>query len=1059
MHQTMKKATRQDYEARFAHVLSGLNTAQREAVEAIEGPVLVVAGPGTGKTHILSARIGQILRRTDTKAHNILCLTYTDAATHAMRERLLEFIGPESHKLHIFTFHGFCNTVIQNNLGHFGLRDVEAVSKLERIEIVQGILEDLPASHPLKPLRGENFYYQKHLENLFDTMKSEGWTVEHIEDRVQEHLESMPENERFLYRRKYKEYNKGDLNPRLVREEEARMEKLLKGAKLFRVYEQEMTRRRRYDFADMILWVLGAFRENTDLLRRYQEQYLYILVDEFQDTNGAQNKLMSMLIDFWEKPNVFVVGDDDQSIYEFQGARMQNILDFHNRYSDDIELVVLQENYRSSQHILDASKSLIDLNELRLLNQLKKYQVTKELRAANDAVSQLPELPQVTEYQNIFHEAVDVASQIKTLIEAGAKASEIAVIYKKHRQADYLTRLLEAEHIPYHTKRNVDILQEHLIQNILEFLKYLQKEYDAPHSGEHQLYKVLHFSFFNINIRDIATLTAYMSRLNSERRKRADTPIRWREVLRDKKLLHALKLEDAAAMLRFEEVLSRLLADYVNFALPVVLERFINHSGLLRQMTQADDKAWQTKMVFTLFDFVRLEAQKSADFDLRQLFALIRRMTENKLALGMLQVSGTEGGGVNLVTAHSSKGLEFEYVFMIDCGSDWEPKSMSRYQFTLPENLTITSEEQDSMEAARRVFYVAMTRAKKALHISINKNSLEGKKLSPAQFVSELTDATALATHTAMPDADALLRAQVLAVMEVEKPVLTQPFTSEELEAMLEGYTLSASGLNTYLDCPLSFYFEYVLKIPSTSSEPAAYGTSMHYAVERLFIRMKMSKEKAFPDAAVMIRDFEREMRRQRLFFTEQGYQRSLERGRLLLPDYHAARVGTWHKHIEVEMHVRNVEMEGIPLSGIIDKLEIHKDNTAHAVDYKTGKPRPEKTTAPNDKHPKGGDYWRQVHFYKILLENYRNAPYVITSGEIDYMEKDKKDSFKRVSYPLQAADVEVVRAQVREVYASIRQHDFFEGCGKETCKWCNFTREHLTVDSMRSGVREEVDE
>ena len=1055
----MKHTTRQDYEARFAHILSGLNTAQREAVEAIEGPVLVVAGPGTGKTHILSARIGQILRRTDTKAHNILCLTYTDAATHAMRERLLEFIGPESHKLHIFTFHSFCNNIIQSNLGQFGLRDVESISKLERIELIQGILEDLPASHPLKPLRGENFYYQKHLENLFDTMKAEGWTVEHIEDRVQAHLESLPENERFLYKRKYKEYNKGDLNLRLVREEEGRMEKLLKAAKLFRVYEQEMQRRRRYDFADMILWVLQAFRENTDLLRRYQEQYLYILVDEFQDTNGAQNQLMSMLIDFWEKPNVFVVGDDDQSIFEFQGARVQNILDFHDRYEKDIELVVLEENYRSSQHILDASKCLIDLNELRLLNQLQKYQVTKNLRAANDVVAQLPEPPQVAEYQNIFYEAVDIASQIKSLIQAGVQANEIAVIYKKHKQADYLTRLLEAEYIPYHTKRNVDILQEHLIQNILDFFKYFQKEYKVPHSGEHQLYKILHVSFFNINIRDIGTLTAYMARLNSERRKRADSPLRWREILRDEKLLNTLKLEDVAALLRFEKMLTRLLADYVNFPLPTVLERFINHSGLLRQMTESEDKAWQTKVVFTLFDFIRLEALKFPEMNLQDLFALINRMKENRIAMGILQVSGTEGGGVNLVTAHSSKGLEFEYVFMIDCGANWEPKSMSRYRFTLPENLTVTTEEQDSMEAARRVFYVAMTRAKKALHISINKTSLEGKKLSPAQFVNELTDAAALSVHTATPDPDALLRAQVLMVTEVEKPVLEQPFSTEELEVMLEGFTLSASGLNTYLSCPLSFYFEYVLKIPSTSSEAAAYGSAMHYAVERLFLRMRGDKDKTFPSAEVMVRDFEREMRRQRLFFTEKSYERSLERGRLLLPDYYAARVNMWHKQVEVEMKIRNVEMEGIPLSGVIDKVEIGKDNSVHVVDYKTGKPKSERTTAPNDKHPNGGDYWRQLHFYKILLECYRNAPYIVTSGEIDYMETDKKEDFKRVSYQLQVADVETVRAQVRHVYASIQQHDFFEGCGKEYCKWCNFTKAHLTVDSMRSEVKEEGDE
>lgn len=160
----------------FQQELELLNPAQRRAVEQIEGPVLVIAGPGTGKTHILASRIGRILMETDAQPHNILCLTFTDAGVQAMRKRLLQLIGPEAHRVHVFTFHSFCNSVIQANLERFGRRDLEPLSDLERVDIIRHIIDELPHRHVLKQVRGDTFFYEGHLDGLFQTMKKENWT-------------------------------------------------------------------------------------------------------------------------------------------------------------------------------------------------------------------------------------------------------------------------------------------------------------------------------------------------------------------------------------------------------------------------------------------------------------------------------------------------------------------------------------------------------------------------------------------------------------------------------------------------------------------------------------------------------------------------------------------------------------------------------------------------------------------------------------------------------------------------------------------------------------------
>ena len=197
--------------------------------------------------------------------------------------------------------------------------------------------------------------------------------------------------------------------------------------------------------ADMILWVLNAFKNDEEFLRVQQEKYHYFLVDEFQDTNGAQSDLLNYLIDFWDKPNVFAVGDDDQSIYEFQGARMKNIMDFYHRYEDDIKVIVMEDNYRSSQHILDASKTLIDNNQERLIKQIEN--LSKTLVAKNEKLAKSKVKPGILSYYNVKHEEGGIVDKLEALYKKDIPLNEIAVIYRNHRQAEEIINLVEKKGI------------------------------------------------------------------------------------------------------------------------------------------------------------------------------------------------------------------------------------------------------------------------------------------------------------------------------------------------------------------------------------------------------------------------------------------------------------------------------------------------------------------------------------------------------------------------------------------------------------------------------------
>src|SRR5246127_4638104 len=275
------------YNEKFQEALNRLNPEQRSAVDQMEGPVLVVAGPGTGKTQILAARIGKILLETDANAHEILCLTYTDAGAVAMRKRLFEFIGPDAYRINIYTFHAFCNEIIQENLDYFGKLNLEPLSDLDSVALFQELVDDFPNDHLLKRFTGDIYYDVPRLKNLFSVMKRENWDEDMIRKAVSEYLEDLPNREEYIYKRANaaKGIKVGDVKQKDLDAASEVMAKLLAAVSEYQRYDTKMKTGGYYDYDDMIIWVLKAFRENEEMLRKYQERYQYILVDEFQDTS------------------------------------------------------------------------------------------------------------------------------------------------------------------------------------------------------------------------------------------------------------------------------------------------------------------------------------------------------------------------------------------------------------------------------------------------------------------------------------------------------------------------------------------------------------------------------------------------------------------------------------------------------------------------------------------------------------------------------------------------------------------------------------------------------
>ncbi len=1044
---------REILQQKFAEEYKKLNEQQRRAVDTLEGPVMVIAGPGTGKTQILAARIGKILLETDALPENILCLTYTDAGTIAMRKRLQQFIGADAYKVNIYTFHAFCNDVIQDNLNLFEKKSLDAVSELESIEMFKQLIDAFPKNHPLKRYRGDVYYEINNLRSLFSSMKREGWTAEFINQRIDDYINDLPNRDEYIAKRKVKEFNKGDVRTDKIEEEKEKMEKLRAAVNEFGNFQQLMRKRNRYDFDDMINWVITVFEENKNILANYQEKFQYLLVDEYQDTSGTQNKLVALLINYWDKPNVFVVGDDDQSIYRFQGANVENMLEFANRYTKDLATVVLTNNYRSTQPILDISKTLINRNEERLVKQIEG--LSKELITSRKELIGLKNNPLLHEYNSAKEEMADITNRVAALIEQQIEPGRIAIIYKENKYGEELSRYFRLKNIPVYSKRSIDILEDIFAIKLLEILRYLNAEHDTSYSGDKMLFEILHYDFYNIPPIEIAKLSV---EVNNKRYK--DETISIRKLLFDKSNKPAKDLFDVGInqeLKQFSSIIEQLIADVSNVTLQQLFENIIQNAGVLSYIIKSEEKIPLMQILTKIFDFIKEETSRDPQLKLSKFIDTIDLMQKEDLKLSMNQEAGSDKG-VNLLTTHGSKGLEFEYVFVAGVNASfWEKKRKPGGGYKFPDTMFISQPTAADDEELRRLFYVALTRAEKHLYISYAKFRNDGKELEPSMFIAEILEEHDLPVEKIILTEEQQMEFELLH-FTAQAPEIEQA-EEDFISSLLEKFVMNVTALNSYLNCPLNFYYRNLIRIPSGKSETLEFGSAVHDALEKLFSKMLKNENKIFPTKAEMVKDFKKYMDKHRGNFTENEFNRRMEQGSIVLPEYYDKYVNSWNKVVTVERNIKGVVVNEVPLKGKLDKLEFN-GKEVNVVDYKSGNfdNAIPKMKGPNDKDPIGGDYWRQAVFYKILVDNYEQKDWKVISTEFDFIEPDKKGEYRKEKIVINPQDMETVKQQITDVWHKIQARDFYTGCGKEDCHWCNFVKNNKLAVALHDLEEEPAD-
>jgi len=436
-----------------------LNLKQKEAVDTIEGPVLVVAGPGTGKTTILTMRIGQILKLTDTPAHGILAITFTDAGVKAMREKLQEVIGNRAHDIYIHTFHSFASAMISEYPDHFiETLHLRQMTDVEKETLIREILTEKKFAQ-LRPLGRPDAYVSSISKTISDA-KREALTAKEILDFTKREIERVKNDASNLSTRGV---TKGELKAE-AKELLEKLEKTILFAEVYEQYEKEKNLAKLRDYDDLIISLLVALRTDELFLRLIQERFLYILVDEHQDTNDSQNYIVSLIAEFFKTPNIFIVGDEKQAIYRFQGASVENFLSLQKRFPK-MKVISLEENYRSHQHILDASFSMIENNYTDGEH--------ANLRIALKAKGENHKQPiDIVSAENTAAMELYLSEEIKKITVAEPKAT-IAIITRRNRELEKVLRILEEAGVPVSSERSVDIFHHPIGGAFFDLLEYI----------------------------------------------------------------------------------------------------------------------------------------------------------------------------------------------------------------------------------------------------------------------------------------------------------------------------------------------------------------------------------------------------------------------------------------------------------------------------------------------------------------------------------------------------------------------------------------------------------
>jgi len=1083
----------------FTEAYKSLNKAQKQAVDTIDGPVLVVAGPGTGKTQLLSMRAANIVRLTDTQPANILCLTFTESAAAAMRKRLISLMGAEGNNVAVHTFHSFGAEIINRSREYFyNGAHFEPADELTSHEILQDIFEDLPHNSPLAKTMNGEFTALRDTQSAISHLKRAGLLpdelrtiLDHNEvfceaiepkltalfaDRfakkdfprfaktaeemaafrteelsidgikplatlctheftqaVQTAEETGKTNALTTWRNRWLEKNaRGDF----VFKDRARIKKLRALAKVYEQYRKQLEEQELFDFDDMVSTVAHTLETTPELRFNLQEQYLYIMVDEFQDTNGAQLRLLAALTDNpvnEGRPNILAVGDDDQAIYSFQGAELSNILEFESRYRGT-KVVTLTDNYRSTAAILARSRDVITLGAERLENTLAN--INKELTAHNGLTPSATELHQFAE---AAQEYTWIADYIKKQAERGADLSEIAVLSRHHKQLVQLLPYLHAAGLPVAYERRSNVLESAHIKELITLADVIVHLMDQRFDlAESHLPELLSYEFWGLGTQELWQLSL---RAYNQRRM-------WLELM----------LEGDGKLRQIAEFLILAAHQAQNQPLDVMLDMLVGSFERQVPEEESAEPAGQATYDGPPEEFIspyrafyfnqdRLRKNPAEYLTLLSNLRAIRRALQNWQTEGtptlrtfmefielhnrtntpVMDTAQTLEAekGVVLMTAHKSKGLEFETVIVLSAQDEiWGRKARHPHtSLSFPHNLPIEPAGA-TYDDALRLFFVAMTRAKQHLLLTIHNVDLAGKESLPAEFLTN--HALAVIMHA---EPGKLLADQLQPAWELRHLTLPRVDQQTLLKPVLENYCLSATHVNNFIDItrggPQAFMLQNLLRFPQAMTPSQVFGKAIHAVLQRAHTHLSATGERR--PLEDILHDFELQLQQGRL--SEREFTYLLEKGSDVLQTYLGARYDSFRPQQKAERSFANQHsaLGEVRMTGALDLMEVDDaTKTIVVLDYKTGKGISTWQGKTDFDKIKLHKYKQQLMFYKLLVEHSRDYKnYTVTRGVLEFVEADGDNKLHQLSMSFDADELLRFSNMLRGIWRRIQTLDF----------------------------------
>jgi DNA helicase-2/ATP-dependent DNA helicase PcrA len=1001
----------------FSQAYKNLNSEQQRAVDTLEGPVMIVAGPGTGKTQTIAMRIANILVKTDADPDAILALTFTESGAEAMQRRLVSLIGTTAYYCHIGTFHSFCSEVIRDNPDICTLdMSTEPITELEKLKLIYRELAT-KKYHVLSPV-GAPYYYASSVIRAISDLKREGVTPDALKLLLDQEARVLEQEHETLKKTEFAMRQKN-----LQKNEEL--------CHLYRAYESGLHADRRYDFDDIIQVVVQAFQTNEELLRTYQERFQYILVDEYQDTNSAQNQLVLLLAAYWgPQANLCVAGDPDQSIMRFQGASIENQLTFIESYRD-AAVITLRDNYRSGQKILDAAHALITHNNLRIHDVVEVPDLP--LCASPHQASSLRHL----HVNSSLAERIFLAKDIKQKLAEGVDPDSIAVIYRKNSEAKGIIEVLTKYQLPYRVQGGADVLADPVVRNFLRLFKVMNL---LKEQGEDEdFFTLLHYPIFRVDSLDILKLSRYA----------AENRLSLFDIVGDSALLDSLSLPTGGAMkVVLEKLLSWQSLD-ATLTFTELFERVLNESGYLNWVLSKSDAPHQLFRLNILFDEVKRMNDADHELGIASFLENIALMEANNLRIEESPY-GKSAHAVTLTTAHSSKGLEWDYVYVVHATDGTWGNNKMRSLLTLPETVLKHAKQnlKEKNEDERRLFYVAITRARQELIVTeADTYQVLGttKKNIPTMFLSELGEDKV--THETASDIEQAAADHVATLLTTESDQMEMSLDETEyLQALVAKFALSSTALNTYLKCGYLFKLDKLLAVPRAKKPHLAYGTAIHKALE-LFYR-ELSSRNVLPTAEWLVIAFENALSKELL--TKEEFSVRLREGTKLLRAYYDYHHGTFIAPLFLEKYIR-VHLDDYTLTGKVDRIEWldQEARTVRVVDYKTGKAKTMGEIM-GDTKSSAGDLKRQLVFYKLLIEmDPRLQNLHFGEATLDFVEEPSVHgkSGER-SIAVSDEDVRELTSEIKTAMTGIRSLRFDRTTDQSHCRSCPFL-DHCYPDGL----------